>query len=198
MNLLAHAFLANADPERIVGQLCGDFVRGSNLDAYPGPIQAGIRCHRAVDSYTDQHLVNLTARNLFESPHRRFAGIAVDIIYDYFLANSWARYSTVSLREYTELVDRALQKHHQKLPAGLQRFAGLLASEGTLYRNLDRDHIDLTLYRISKRHKSFTPLASIAPLMWQQEAALRDAFDRFFPELVSYTLEYQKEDGIRG
>jgi len=193
VNLLAHAFLANGVPDRIVGQLCGDYVRGSDLSAYPPLVQFGIRCHRAVDSFTDQHAENLAARNLFEAPHRRFAGIAVDVIYDHFLASDWEKYSDVPLQEYTALVAKSLAARHDVLPEGLRRFKGLLDVEDTLYLNLQRDHIDLTLQRISGRRKSFSALATISPLVWAQEQALRSSFDRFFPQLVSYTRSYQKK-----
>ena len=193
VNLLAHAFLANGVPDRIVGQLCGDFVRGSDLSAYLPSIQFGIRCHRAVDSFTDQHAENLAARNLFERPHRRFAGIAVDVIYDHFLACDWEKYSDVPLQEYTTLVASSLSARHDVLPEGLQRFKGLLDVEDTLYLNLQREHIDRTLLRISGRRESFSALATIGPLVWAQEQALRSSFDRFFPQLVSYTRSYQKK-----
>jgi len=193
VNLLAHAFFAGGDPDRIVGQLCGDFVRGSDLSKFALPIQAGIRCHRAVDVYTDRHADNLAARNLFTSPHRRFAGIAVDVIYDHFLAIEWQQYCDVPLQEYTDLVTRSLQAQFDVLPQGLQRFKQLLEAEDTLYRNLQRDHIDLTLQRIAGRRKSLAPLASIAPLVWQHEQALKHSFDSFFPQLLSYTRDYQKK-----
>ena len=193
VNLLAHAFLANGVPDRIVGQLCGDFVRGSDLSAYPPLVQVGIRCHRAVDTFTDQHAETLAARNLFQAPHRRFAGIAVDVIYDHFLASDWDQYSDVPLQEYTSLVADSLAARHEVLPEGLRRFKGLLDVEDTLYRNLQRDHIDLTLQRISGRRESFSDLATIAPLAWAQEPALKRSFDRFFPQLLSYTRTYQNK-----
>ncbi len=193
MNLLAHALLANGDPDRIVGQLCGDFVRGSHLDAFPAAIQAGIRCHRAVDSYTDKHPINLQARNLFEKPYRRFAGIVVDVAYDHFLANEWQRYHDAALASYTAGVSEALSARHDLLPEGLQRFSALLEAEDTLQRNLHRDHIELTLQRISQRRKSLAPLAGVAASLWANEAALKQMFDHFFPQLVSYTYEYQQQ-----
>ncbi len=193
VNLLAHAFLAEGDPDRIVGQLCGDFVRGSDLSAFSPAIQDGIRCHRAVDSFTDKHPVNIAARNLFEPPYRRFAGIAVDVVYDHFLAVAWDQHSDIPLQDYTALVTQSLQANFQVLPHALQRFTGLLESEDTMYRNLERSHIELTLGRIAGRRKSMRPLATIAPLVWERESSLKRSFDSFFPELVSYTHSYRKK-----
>jgi len=87
----------------------------------------------------------------------------------------------------------SLQSRHDLLPHGLQRFLELIKAENTLLRNLERSHIELTLERISLRRKSLAPLATAAVPMWQQEAALKVAFDSFFPQLVSYTREYQKK-----
>jgi len=176
VNLLAHAFLANGDPDRIVGQLCGDFVRGSDLEAYAASIQAGIRCHRAVDTFTDKHPDNIAA----------------------FLACDWQQYSDVPLPEYTALVTQSLESRFEVLPEGLQRFKGLLEVENTLYRNLYRDHIGLTLQRIASRRKSMAPLATIEPLVWQHEQSLKRSFERFFPQLVSYTITYQKKLATQG
>lgn len=193
MNLLAHAFLADGDPDKIVGQLCGDFVRGSDLSAFPPAVRAGIRCHRAVDSFTDKHPDNMAARALFEPPYRRFAGIAVDVVYDHFLARDWQQYREGSLKEYTALVTRSLEAHQEVLPAGLKRFLELLAVEDTLYRNLEQNHIELTLRRIAARRKSLAPLATIAPLIWERESALAALFESFFPQLMRYTRSYQKK-----
>lgn len=193
VNLLAHAFLANGDPNRIVGQLCGDFVRGSDLSAFAPEIQIGIRCHRVVDSFTDKHTDTIAARNLFESPHRRFAGIAVDVVYDHFLACDWDQYCDLPLLEYAALVMQSLEGNYSVLPAALQRFTGLLQAENTLYLNLQRDHIETTLERIAGRRGSMAPLASIAPLVWERESALKRSFDSFFPQLMSYTQSYHKK-----
>lgn len=193
VNLLAHAFLADSDPDKIVGQLCGDFVRGSDLSVFSPAVQAGIRCHRAVDSFTDQHSDNIAARALFTPPHRRFAGIAVDVVYDHFLACDWQQYSELPLKNYTTLVTRSLEANLQLLPTGLQRFKNLLDIEDTLYRNVDRDHIELTLQRIAGRRKSLAPLATIAPLVWECESELKSLFESFFPQLISYTRSYQEK-----
>lgn len=187
MNFLAHVFLANAQPSAIVGQLCGDFVRGSKLEGFNRPVQAAIRHHRSLDSFTDKHPVNINARTLFTAPHRRYAGIIVDVAYDYFLANDWNQYSEIPLQQYVDLVHESLASHESMLPENLKRFAPILRSEKILENNLHRSHIDLTLRRLSQRRKSMQPLATAAPSLWQNEAALKQAFDTFFPELVAFS-----------
>jgi len=199
VNLLAHAFLANGDPNRIVGQLCGDFVRGADLAQFPTGIQSGILCHRAVDSFTDQHPTTLQAKRLFKPPHRRYAGIVIDVAYDHFLASDWSAFSKIPLDEYTQGVYRSLRDQQALLPPAMQRLTRLLEQEDTLSRNTERAHIDLTIKRIAARRERLSALAHATDALWAVEPQLKDVFYSFFPQLVSYTREFQTEqiDGLR-
>lgn len=187
MNFLAHVFLADHDTDAIVGQLCGDFVRGVVDGRFPATIEHGIRMHRAVDAFTDQHPVNRRARQLFISPHRRFAGIICDVAYDHFLALEWQHYCDTPLVEYAALVDDALWQKRHVLPAGLREFMPYLKSEKILTSNVFRTHIDLTLQRISRRRSSMAPLASAPAPLWQNRDALKQCFDEFFSDLIAHT-----------
>ena len=192
MNFLAHVFLANGDPDAIVGQLCGDFVRGSQLHGYPQAIVHGIHVHRAVDSFTDQHPLNRQARGLFESPYRRFAGIICDVVYDHFLALDWDQHCDMPLPEYAALVDESLLRQSHVLPQRLVNFMPYLRSEKILQSNSDPSHIDLTLERIAGRRKSMAPLASASTVLWQHRDPLHEIFRQFFPELIQHTREVQQ------
>ena len=153
----------------------------------------GIRVHRAIDSYTDQHPLNLQARELFDKPYRRYAGIITDVAYDHYLALDWKTYSDIPLQSYSDLVDESLAARHSILPAELQRFAPYLKSEKILQSNVDRVHIELTLQRISRRRKSLTPLATAAPALWENSDQLKAIFDEFFPQLISYAKSMQQK-----
>ncbi len=193
MNFLAHVYLANGDPDSIVGQLCGDFVRGTDLARFPTAIAQAIRVHRAVDTYTDRHPLNRQARQLFEAPHRRYAGIITDVAYDHYLALEWQSYCDVPLPEYVALVNESLASRYSVLPENLQRFLPYLKSEKILQNNYYPAHIELTLERISRRRDSMKPLATAAPLLWQNSDRLKHLFDDFFPQLIAHTRELQKK-----
>ncbi len=76
MNHLAHVFLAPDSPEARVGSILGDFTRGVDLSTLPDPVKQGVRHHRAVDSFTDQHPDVLASKQVFSRQRRRFAGVA--------------------------------------------------------------------------------------------------------------------------
>ncbi|HGJ5876000.1 MAG TPA: hypothetical protein ACHBX0_05890 [Arsenophonus sp.] len=66
-----------------------DFIRGDPAGLYSPDIVAGIRLHRQVDKYTDQHPIVINAKQLFRPQYRRGAPITLDLIWNHFLALYW-------------------------------------------------------------------------------------------------------------
>lgn len=185
MNFLAHTLFAQGDSDRIVGQFCGDFVRGSDLSEFPPGIQLGIRRHRRIDAFTDRHPAVRASLTVFEPPVRRFAGIVADVVFDHYLARDWDSYSDMPLHEHVEHVHSALNENRHTLPPTLQRFATFLQRENVLLGNLDYSGVELTLQRLAARSERFSPIADGADIARREETTLLNAFNTFFPELLA-------------
>lgn len=189
MNFLAHAYFADGDAERIVGQFCGDFIRGSDLSAYGIGIQRGIRMHRQIDAFTDGHAAVLGVRPLFVPPLRRLAGVVTDVVYDHCLAVAWANYSNRGFDLYIEEVTEALLQHKQQLPERMQGFIDFMIKHKVLQANQDFAGVEVTLQRLSARSKVFAPLANAAVVAQANMEAIQVSFDEFFPELQAHVNE---------
>jgi acyl carrier protein phosphodiesterase len=55
MNFLGHLYFSGTDKELMLANLFGDFVRGSQHGHFPEVIQQGIKLHRSIDFYIDNH-----------------------------------------------------------------------------------------------------------------------------------------------
>lgn len=190
MNFLAHSLFGFDNPELVVGQFCGDFVRGSDLSSFPAGVEQGIRLHRHLDQFTDKHASLTPVRQSMPDVPRRFAGIVVDVLFDHYLALRWEQISDVSLEKHEQQVIRSLYEHEAYLPDRLIRFTRLLERECILQNNVHLAAIELTLARIAKRSERFAVLA----LNQERLDALRDRleqpFDAFFPQLQKSAKEY--------
>lgn len=88
MNYLAHAYLSNGDALLLTGNMIGDHVKGQKaLDAFPEGIARGIRLHRKIDAFTDEHPSVGRAKVWFREPYHLYAGAILDSLWDHFLAN---------------------------------------------------------------------------------------------------------------
>lgn len=92
VNYFAHLTLARPNVESKVGNLLGDFMRGVREEELPDPVRRGLANHRLVDRVTDQHPAVVASRRLFSPQRRRFAGVALDVLFDHFLIRHWQRF----------------------------------------------------------------------------------------------------------
>lgn len=93
MNYIAHIHIAQLTETSMVGNFLGDFVKGSQLERWPRDIELGIRLHRKVDLFTDQHWQVKQLKSLFPQTLQRVAGIALDIYFDHLLLLHWRKFS---------------------------------------------------------------------------------------------------------
>jgi len=186
LNHLAHALLAGANDEMLLGSLLGDFWRGAPDPGWPAGVRDGVVLHRKIDTYTDGHPDVIAARALFQSPWRRYAGILIDVYFDHVLACDWARYSNESLQAFSAHTAELLGRHAAWLPADLNRFAHYFRLHGLFGAYAQRSTIEQVLAGISGRLRHVNPLGDAGPVLWARADALDEAFARFFPNLIAY------------
>ncbi len=97
MNYFAHLTLARPTVPSKVGNLLGDFMRGVREPDLPEAVRLGLHNHRLVDRFTDHHPLVIESRALFSPQRRRFAGVALDVLFDHFLIRHWSRFHDTPL-----------------------------------------------------------------------------------------------------
>lgn len=195
MNHLAHLLTAGDDESVRLGVLLGDHVRGKRvLEDYPEPLAMGILLHRAVDSYTDQYPALAAARDWFEPPFRRYAGIMLDVYWDHLLSRDWETYCPdTPLPAFAARTLDMLNRHFAELPRGLQRFTRYARVTGVLGRYGEADMLEQVFAGIAQRLRHQNPLADALPELRQREAELSDVFVRFFPDLLEYARRWRRD-----
>ncbi|MBD0390798.1 MAG: DUF479 domain-containing protein, partial [Nostoc sp. C3-bin3] len=153
MNYLAHLYLADDSPESLLGNLIGDFLKGTTVDSYSESIKNGIKLHKQVDRYTDLHDIVKKSKQLISPVNKRYAGIIVDVFYDHFLAKNWSNYSSVPLNSFTSNVYHVLQENYEILPDSLKRVAPTMIAENRLMSYVKISGMSTALKRISERLK---------------------------------------------
>jgi len=184
MNFLAHLALAGTSDDSRIGNLLGDFEKGtphSLRERLPSRIVDGIMMHRHLDRFTDDHPAFRQARSLLSKEQRRFAGISVDIFFDHFLFLHWNRYYPGSALQFATDMETLLFTHRNSL-GNFAPYLNRLQEEQWLKCLQTEEGIALTLQRVSQRsiylgalHKSFVEFKA-------HSMALEDCFLRFYPD----------------
>lgn len=191
MNFLAHAWLARGGSDEFLwGNLIADGVKGSDLSAWPTAVAEGIRHHRRVDAFVDAHDVVAEIRRRAPSRQRRYAGIALDLVWDHFVAcelGLQAQRSPLIARTY-----RLLKA--QPAPARLATLMPALVEQDWLHRYVDFGFTCRAIAGIGQRLAGHNHLAELVPWLEKERPRLADDFLRLWPE-VRQALEVRESHG---
>ncbi len=192
MNYLAHLHLADISQSSPLGNLLGDFVKGRDLSAYSDNLVTGIRLHRAIDQYTDLHPANTAARNLFPTEYRRYAGICLDVFWDYFLSNQWPRFHPQPLAPWVEQQYQALSTDLERLKQENLRLTEVLPrmiKYDWLTSYGETNNIGLALQRIGMRLRRPMPLDDTLKVLTGHQNELENLFLSFYPDVMDFARE---------
>ena len=109
MNFLAHAHLSGENDEILFGNFIADAVKGKQMEKYETDVQAGIRLHRQIDTFTDNHAVVRRSVNRVRSEYGRYSGVVMDIYYDHFLAKDWNQSTIKERKQEIKVIDKILK-----------------------------------------------------------------------------------------
>lgn len=189
MNHLAHALLAGADEDVVLGSLLGDFVRGPVDGSLPAGVARGLRLHRAIDVFTDAHPQVTALRQGIAAPFRRYAGILLDVWFDHLLARDFARWSPQPLAAFSTALLALLQRRRTELPAAMRGFVTYMQHNGLPAAYADAAMVSRALAGVGTRLSRPNPLHAALPVLQDQSDRLQAGFDAFFPELVAFAQE---------
>lgn len=193
MNFLAHIYLSFEDEPLLVGNFIGDFVKGKALLDYPDSIQKGIRLHRTIDEYTDQHPIVLKSKQRLRPTFHHYAPVISDVFFDHFLAALWSNYHATPLIDYTKWAYSVLAANKSLIPPTANNMIKYMTRDNWLYHYGSIEGINKALTGMSHRtpYESKMELGSRA-LQMDYEAYKQEFID-FFPELISHCKEFLRE-----
>ena len=186
MNYLAHLYLSQDNGLSKAGNLMADFLKQADLSIQPDAILKGIENHRATDKFTDSHPAVTKLRTEFDPVFRRFVPIMLDVTFDHMLAKSWNDYHDVGLTEFTQHAHQQLSEVEYFMPDLMSNRLRGMDKEGWLARYVSIDTVDKTLIAISNRIRFENNLDQAYSEVIKQYDVIEEAFNVFFPELVSH------------
>lgn len=190
MNWLAHAFLSKQNIEFRVGNILPDMVSITELKKFSPLFQEGIRCHKAIDMFTDSHPIVKEGISRLPVHYKRFGGILTDVFYDHFLAKNWHIYSQTSLGDFSRDFYNNLTYIEDAVPADiLYRFQRML--EHNIFESYrDISGVMVTLQRIDQRLRRPANLGNAIAVLEEHYDIFESGFSAFFPELQKYVKPY--------
>lgn len=193
MNFLAHAYLSFNDPDVLLGNMISDFVKGKRQFDYPFEIQKGIRLHRAIDTFTDEHPATQRAKEVFRPHYRLYSGAFTDVVFDHFLATDTEEFSEESLFSFSQQVYSSLERHKTWMPVVFLGMFPYMKSQNWLFNYRTLGGIEKSLGGVVRRAAYLTESDTAVALFQQHYQLLKDCYRHLWTELREFTRnEYLK------
>ena len=173
-----------------------DFVKGGRLEAFDPLVQQGIRFHRAIDTFTDQHPVNREARDCLRDACRLYSGVFLDVVYDHFLSRDAAIFPDNSLDAFAGRVYRSLSTLEPNMPEGFQKEFESMRTYNWLPSYQALEGVRRSFEGIGRRARYLDSGAPAFEAFTDHYVLLSEAYQRFFPELLTYSQEYLEQAGV--
>lgn len=181
MNYLAHAVLSFDNNAVLVGQFIADDVKGNRWMNYQDEIKKGILLHRFIDDYTDNHPGVLLLKKQLYPSLGKFAGVALDVLFDHCLSLRWDNHLASNRSESITGFYEVLRSHQSHLSEKRLFILEKMIEHDWMNMYADREGTDTILRQMSRRITFDNPLDSAWVVFERHEQGIISTFDTFFP-----------------
>jgi len=190
MNHFAHLVLSRPTVESTVGNLLGDFARGVDPATLPAQVRAGLLNHRAVDRFTDSHPLVREMKQSFSRKRRRFAGIALDIYFDYLLLEHWQKFEHRAVGELIAEFYQRMEAGQSLMPGeNMRRVTRRMIEYDWFGSYRDLDAIAESLDRVAGRIRFANDFDNAIEELQRNHDFICDGFLAFYPQLQRHVAE---------
>lgn len=191
MNFLGHLYLSNDNYPLMVANLFGDFVKGKDYTHLPLIVQKGVKLHRQIDSFTDQHPTLQVIKKVLYPELPKIAPIALDIYLDHLLAKHWNDYHSRSLNDFNSSFFNYFfsKKLHQfednptfTYPKEFQELITIMYQRNWLNRYKELEGLDMACSGLSRRISFTNNLHEGLAVFLKHEKLITSSFREFIQD----------------
>ncbi len=193
MNYLAHLYLAQPNADSYFGNLLGDFGGERFVHSIPVAVRDGLDNHYLVDKFTDSHPAIKEATHLFSPPRKRFASIAIDVLFDHFLIQHWQQFHPDSLVKFKHKSYQLLSQRLPDMPERMQQVVTRMTRNDWFKEYETLAGIGLALDNIARRIRFTNNFSGAIEDIHLHYDVLNEVFLAFFPELIKHVKHHKIE-----
>jgi acyl carrier protein phosphodiesterase len=187
MNFLAHLALSSPHKQLMLGNFLGDLVSNRELTSLQPDVAAGVRMHRQIDWFTDQHAATHSSVVRLRPMHGKYATVVVDVFYDYLLSNAWSKWYSQPLEDFHAYVYDVLLAQLALVPQRLHPQLEAMVADRWLRHYTSIEGIEHTFERLQKRVSQPNLMEGVGESLRAQQAQLMLDFDTFYPAIKAFT-----------
>jgi acyl carrier protein phosphodiesterase len=199
MNFLAHLALSGNREGVLMGNYSGDFIKGKLTPAraasWSDEYRVGLELHRFIDSYTDSHPTVLRAKRVLSLTHPKVAGVALDIYFDYFLANHFSDFYEEDLTDFINKTYSLILRNLTLIPEAMLPMAEAMIRHDWLLHYQTIAGIRRSFEGLANRFPFMAAIRGAEQELQRNRRVYEDSFMEFYPDLMVASEDFIKNAG---
>lgn len=189
MNFLAHLNLAYPSEQLLAGNYICDFITKHQEKEVHESFQVGIRMHRWIDHFSNNHTDILQINKLFHTQIHKYAPVGTDIVCDYLLYRNWDLHNLKSFENFQEDCYNKLNRMVEFMPLKIGAICKMMIQDKWLMQYTNLNGLENVCIRMNKKAKFPVDFRKILPIVEAHENQLTEYFNKFYMECKSETSQ---------
>lgn len=186
MNYLAHALLSPDDPLVLMGNLWGDLLKPRDYAGLDAGILLGIKRHKAIDAFTDQHVAVDEIMKLLRPYQGKYTPVVADVLMDYTLSKFWDEYHPEPIENFCQEKYTVVEANLEYMPDRLYPRITRMLGHRWLESCKNRERMEQTLIMLSRRASFENTIPDAMQAYDLHQKQIDGLFIEFFQEVRHY------------
>ncbi len=190
MNFLAHLNLAYPDSLLMAGNFLCDFIKKPDESRIHPDLLEGIKMHRWIDSYSNNHLAIYQINSFFRPYIHKYAPVGTDITCDYLLFKNWESHNVEAFDPFQEQSYYLLKQQIKLLPENVQPICKKMIEHQWLNQYSHIEGLKTVFQRMNQKAKFPVDFTLILNVIQENEDQLSEHFNSFYADCRRLSTEY--------
>lgn len=183
MNLLGHLYLSqNETIESRLFNLLGDKYKGTALLDLTDQGRAGIKMHRDIDHFIDNHKDVLELKHLISQKLPKVSGIAIDILFDHLLAAEWHKFHIDELDVFIDCFFSKVYENPRLVPEKHRAFVKNLEINKYIHQYYDFSSVEAISSHLHRKLSFRTQIDQTPNIFYTFEINIRETFEKYISD----------------
>lgn len=168
-----------------LGNFLADFLKGKEIEELNHKTKKGVILHRRIDRFTDSHPQVIEAVRILSKTQGRYASVIVDVFFDYFLANNWDLFTTLSLEDFVSRNYKVLENKREDIPEKVKPALDSLITHDWFNNYKNIFGMEKAIFNIKRRASFENNLDNAIEDLNNLKDDLEPLFLDFYPDLIN-------------
>ncbi len=183
MNFLAHSFFSPQNSIVRCSNMLADTIKGSNFKNFNPLVIEGVVLHRKLDEFIDNYPNFSNQKQLLQPVLGKFTSIAIDMYFDFFLANKILS-KKINYNSYCMDLKMDYDLIRNDLPSEMLALGDLIFERKWLMDYLTLEGMQNIMNQMSGRIKHIVVFSDSIPIFEANKDLFFNQFEDFYQTLI--------------